>query len=297
MALFVDQFVRLFYWEHYLRRRRQRPAPALIRDLVTVALLIIGLSVGLSVEEGMSVTGLITASGATALVLGIALQRPSRTFQRIVGSPRRVLRARRLADRLHRPDAGAAIWKSDRHHLAHDLSRAGRRPEPHGPKSCDDGQSVLNHSRPVAPKRCGSISLSTIACPPTMWSTCCWARPSSAAEQGLARKPDPDVIISKIDAVATTYRVRFYFWPEQTSPSNAQSAVFSAALTYSRRMQSPARDAGGDGPPPDLAFPLGDERKRAALERAPLFAHALDSAQLDQLGNHARSSSCRAAPC
>jgi len=46
----------------------------LIQDILTIALMLLGLSVGLWWEEGFSFTGFITASGATAIILGIALQ-------------------------------------------------------------------------------------------------------------------------------------------------------------------------------------------------------------------------------
>ncbi len=42
--------------------------------LLTIALVALGVSVGLYFEAGVSFTGLLTASGATALILGIALQ-------------------------------------------------------------------------------------------------------------------------------------------------------------------------------------------------------------------------------
>jgi small-conductance mechanosensitive channel len=73
-AVLVDGLVRHFYWHRYWRRRRGRETPALIRDLTTIAILMFGLSFALWWVEGLSFTGLVTASGATAIILGIALQ-------------------------------------------------------------------------------------------------------------------------------------------------------------------------------------------------------------------------------
>src|SRR5471030_18846 len=73
-ALLLDGLIRHFYWHRYWRRRRGRETPALIKDLLTVALLLLGASLGLWWQEGLSFTGFITASGATAVILGIALQ-------------------------------------------------------------------------------------------------------------------------------------------------------------------------------------------------------------------------------
>ena len=73
-TLLIDGLIRHFYWLRYLQRRLNRETPALIQDLLTLALFLFGLSIGLWWQEGFSFTGFITASGATAIVLGIALQ-------------------------------------------------------------------------------------------------------------------------------------------------------------------------------------------------------------------------------
>src|SRR5258708_22781322 len=74
VTLFIDGLVRHYYWHRYLQRRRNRDTRALIKDILTIALMLLGLSIGLWWEEGFSFTGFITASGATAIILGIALQ-------------------------------------------------------------------------------------------------------------------------------------------------------------------------------------------------------------------------------
>jgi small-conductance mechanosensitive channel len=74
IAVVIDRLVRYFYWYGYLRRKRKRETPALIEDILTIALLALGTSIGLFFEAGVSFTGLLAASGATAIVLGIALQ-------------------------------------------------------------------------------------------------------------------------------------------------------------------------------------------------------------------------------
>src|SRR6478735_1956769 len=73
-AIVLDRMVRTFYWNRYLRHRHGRETPVVIEGLVTVALLLLGVSVGLYFEAGVSFAGLATASGATAVLLGIALQ-------------------------------------------------------------------------------------------------------------------------------------------------------------------------------------------------------------------------------
>ena len=48
----VDGLIRYFYWHRYWRRRRNRETPALIRDILTVAIVLLGLSLGLWWQEG-----------------------------------------------------------------------------------------------------------------------------------------------------------------------------------------------------------------------------------------------------
>src|SRR5262245_10468370 len=67
-SVFIDRLVRYFYWDGYLRRKRKRNTPALIEDIFTIAVIVVGSSIGLFFEEGVSFTGLLTASGATAIV-------------------------------------------------------------------------------------------------------------------------------------------------------------------------------------------------------------------------------------
>ncbi|HEY5085557.1 MAG TPA: hypothetical protein VII48_13590, partial [Rhizomicrobium sp.] len=42
VAVLADGFVRYFYWHRYWRQRRGRETPALIRDLLTIAIVLFG---------------------------------------------------------------------------------------------------------------------------------------------------------------------------------------------------------------------------------------------------------------
>src|ERR1700680_4958123 len=52
--VFLDRLIRRFYWEGYLRRRRKQDTPALIEDIVTAALVVTGISIGLVFDAEMS---------------------------------------------------------------------------------------------------------------------------------------------------------------------------------------------------------------------------------------------------
>src|SRR5580765_1495905 len=73
-ALALDRLIRALYWDGYLRRKLGRETPAVIESLLTIALILLGASIGLYFDAGVSFTGLITSSGSTAIILCIALQ-------------------------------------------------------------------------------------------------------------------------------------------------------------------------------------------------------------------------------
>jgi CRP-like cAMP-binding protein len=101
---------------------------------------------------------------------------------------------------------------------------------------------------------------------------------------GLARQPDPYVILQKVTSDSAVYEIRFYFWPDQINPSRAQSSVLIPAIEILQKNEIPMSVTQIElTQKPDLAFILGEEEKQGALSRAPLFAHALDSEQLEQL--------------
>jgi len=43
VTLFIDGLIRHYYWHRYLQRRRNRETPALIQDILTIALMLLGL--------------------------------------------------------------------------------------------------------------------------------------------------------------------------------------------------------------------------------------------------------------
>ena len=287
LALFVDQVIRIFYWDLYLHRRRQRPTPALIRDLLTIAIIILGLSIGLSVEEGFTFTGLITASGATAVVLGIALQ--AAIQDAFSGLSIQVDHSYALGDWLtvfseqtHEPQYGRVTgitWRTTFLELQ-DGTRLMI------PNHIMTANLVLNHSKPYEPKRLSvEVMLDNrVESDRVIDLLSGETFKTVRTAPGLSRQPDPYVILQKVTSDAAVYEIRFYFWPDQINPSRAQSSVLIAALDILQKNDIPMSVSQVElTQKPDLAFILGEEEKQGALSRAPLFAHALDTEHLMQL--------------
>jgi len=285
LALFVDQFIRIFYWDRYLHRQRQRPTPALIRDLLTIAIVAIGLSIGLSVEEGFTFTGLITASGATAVVLGIALQ--GAIQDAFSGLSIQIDHSYTLGDWLtvysdREPQYGKVTgitWRT----TFLELQDGTRLMIPNHTMTAN---LVLNHTKPFEPKRLSvEITLDNRVDSDRVIDLLSGETFKTVrAAPGLSRTPDPYVILQKVTSDSAVYEIRFYFWPDQINPSRAQSSVLIAALDILQKNDIPMSVTQVElTQKPDLAFILGEEEKQGALSRAPLFAHALDAEQLEQL--------------
>src|SRR6201999_1948776 len=47
-------------------------------------------------------------------------------------------------------------------------------------------------------------------------------------QSGLARTPDPEVVLKRLTADAVVYEVRFWYFPDQLSPSVAAGMVLKA---------------------------------------------------------------------
>ncbi len=289
LAVFIDQFIRIFYWDLYLHRRRQRPTPALIRDLLTIAIVVLGLSIGLSIEEGFTFTGLITASGATAVVLGIALQAVIQDA--FSGLSIQIDHSYTLGDWLtvfseqtHEPQYGRVTgitWRTTFLELQ-DGTRLMI------PNHIMTANLVLNHTKPFEPKRLSvEVTLDNrIDSDRIIDLLSGEAFKTVRTAPALARKPDPYVILQKVTSDSAVYEIRFYFWPDQINPSRAQSSMLIAALDILQKNNIPTSVTMVElAQKPDLAFILGEEEKQSALSRAPLFARALDDEHLKQLSH------------
>ena len=293
LALFVDQLVRIFYWELYLHRTRNRPTPALLRDLLTIAILLVGASIGLAVEEKFDFAWLITASGATAVALGIALQAAIQDlFSGIaihtdssyaIGDWLTV-----YTDQMPEPQYGHVTgisWRST--FLALEDGRTLM-----VPNHVMTANPVLNHSRPAKPKRLFvTIAIDNRISSDRVMDLMLGETFKMARTHGLARHPNPEVTLQKIDADAAIYEVRFYFWPHLMSPSRAQSIVLQAVQQVVQKNGIPLAVSQVElTKPPDVDYILGEEEKRSALGGAPLFANALNADQLDQLSRSCMAS-------
>lgn len=288
-TLVVDRVIRAVFWNGYLRRRRGRETPALVEDIVTVALVLLGISIGLYVEEGLSVTGLVTASGATAVILGIALQVViqdvfSGLSINLDGSYVLGDWLTMYTDQMPEPLYGQVTgitWRTTFLTL-----EDGRRLMV--PNHMMTSQPVLNHSQPAGPKRYFiEVSVDNRIPFKRVHDAFLGEAFKVVTEKGYARHPEPSVVFDRLREDGCYYHVRFYAYPNQISISECKSRMLNALLEVilQNDFASPVQQLEIQ-PPPNLDFTVGEKQTRAALSRAPLFASALNEDQIADLAAH-----------
>ena len=284
VAVVVDRLVRYFYWDGYLRRKRKRETPALIEDILTIALLVLGASIGLFFEAGVSFTGLLAASGATAIVLGIALQAVINDV--FSGLSLNFDGSYAIGDWLtiyseHFPEpvygqVQGITWRTTFLHLSD-----GRRVMV--PNHLMTSNPVMNHSRPKGPKRIFvEIPVANYFPLERATSILLGEAHRVVRERPLARI-EPDILINKFDSNAIFFHIRFYSDPDEVNPEVAQSIMAMALQRAMLRHGVPTPvDQVELVPAPDN-FDAKSAGARETVGHVAIFKDVLDVQQLDAL--------------
>src|SRR6185312_1074053 len=150
---------------------------------------------------------------------------------------------------------------------------------------------VTNHTRPGGAKRLSVMVEVEIRVPANRVIDMLLGEAFKAVRQpGLARNPDPEVIINHLSADAVFYEVRFWYFPDRISPTNAASAVQKALhdVIWLNELPLPVTQIEMTQPP-NLAFTLGEQEMRDALKEAELFENVLNAEQFELLAQHSKT--------
>ena len=284
-AIVLDRLIRAFYWDGYLRRKLGRETPAVIESLLTIALVLLGVSIALYFEAGVSFTGLITASGATAIILGIALQAAindvfSGLSVNLDGSFEIGDWLTVYSDQFPEPVYGrvqGVTWRITILRLSD-----GRRLIV--PNHVLTANPVMNHSRPRGAKRlfvevpvAGSFPAERVV-----------AILLAEAFRTVQSKPlssarEPEVLVDRFDSDAVYFHVRFYANLEDADPQNAKSVMASALLRALQRYKVPSPVTQVELVAPQGAAADAAAESRNALGHVSIFENILRPEQLDAL--------------
>ncbi len=286
VAVLVDALIRHFYWRGYLKRRRGQDTPALIQDIVTILLVTAALSIGLSFVSGLSITGIATASGATAIVLGLALQTVIQDLfsglainfdgSYAIGDWLTV-----YTDQMPEPLYGCVTsitWRST--YLRLDDGRRLMIPN-----RMVTSNPVMNHSRPRDTKRLSVVVMVDNRIPSDRVIDMLLGEAfKTSRHPGLARHPEPDVLVKDLDSDRVCYEVRFHHDPDKIHPDNARSTMLTALIEVIQQNKIPTPVSQIElTQPPDLEFELGEEEERSLIAHAPLFRDILEKEHVDIL--------------
>ena len=284
-AILLDQLIRAFYWDGYLHRRLRRETPTVIKGLMTIALIALGASVGLFFEEGVSFAGVLTASGAAAFVLGIALQAPINDV--FSGVSVNLDDSFAIGDWLtiyseHFPEpiygrVQGITWRTTFLRLCD-----GRRLLI--PNHALTTNPVLNHSRPHGPKRLSvEIPVAFHYSADRAASILLGEAFRTVRVKPLVAHLEPDILVERITPDSVIFHVRFYADLAEADPDEARSIMTQALYRAMLRHEMP-------NPVTQVELVKGFETSRdpksearEALHNVSLFENILNAAQLDTL--------------
>ena len=283
-AFVVDGLVRIFYWDGYLRRKRGRHTPAVIEGMFTIALVVLAVSLGLFFEAGVSFAGVLTASGATAFVLGIALQAVindvfsglSVNFEGLfaIGDWLTI-----YSEHFPEPIYGRVQgiqWRTTFLRL-----NDGRRLMV--PNHMLTSNPVMNHSRPLGAKRLFVEIPVANFFPAERASAILLAEAHRTVRvKPLSTYRDPDVLIDHFNVDAVVFHVRFYAELDESDPQTIKSIMAQALHRALLRHKVPSPISQMRLFPSHERVPE-EEEARSALRHVPIFAKVLSGDQLDAL--------------
>jgi small-conductance mechanosensitive channel/CRP-like cAMP-binding protein len=287
MFLVLDRLVRRFYWEGYLRKRRNRETPKLIQDIVSIVLFAFGLGFALWWQEGLTLTGIAATSLAIAAGIGVALEPDiqdvfaglAMNFEGSYSIGDWVsVNAPEIKDPIYGCISGTS-WRS-----TYITLETGNRASI--PNHMFTSNVVVNHSHPVGPKRLSVDIGIDVRIPSDRVIDMLLGEAFKAVRNGgLSRTPDPEVIIKNITSAEATYEVQFWAIPGHIAPSSAKSIVYRALqdVLLQNELPLPVQQVELTQPP-NLDYALGAQEIHDALANASLFRNALNQAQRDELG-------------
>lgn len=289
VAYLIDRIIRILYWNLYLRKTRKRNIPSLIEDIFTAAVITLGACVGLYYEVGISATGLFTASGATAIVIGIALQTViqdlfsglSVNLDRSCAIGDRVTVYMTEMDKVFYGAVTGIGWRCTYLRL------------PDGtlvtvPNRILTSNWMVNHSRPPGPKRhTVDVAIDPRIPVTRTLSALLEAAFKAVRDPGLSDKPEPVVEIKEITPLATAYEISFYADPNETEPETARAIMYSQVQRALNRLRLPLPLAPKEiAPTPELPVDESKEQICEILRRTPYFENVLEEHQLEELARN-----------
>lgn len=293
-ALVLDVLIRRFYWHGYLQSRRNRETPTLIQDIVTIALVLFGLAIGLWWQAGLELTGIAAASGAVAFVLGIALQPVIQDL--FSGLSINLEGSYTLGDwiTVYTEDFGEGTsvygrvsgisWRATFLTLENETRMML-------PNSTMTTKPVVNHSKPMTPKQMSvEVELDNRLPMDRAMDMLMGEALKATRHPGIARNPAPYIVVTKMDKDSLSYEVRFFVNPHQIMPGPAKSLMLGALHDVIQQNELPLPVSQIElVQAPNLEYLLGEEEIFDALCMVDIFKDALSKDEVRVIAKNSRA--------
>jgi CRP-like cAMP-binding protein len=147
---------------------------------------------------------------------------------------------------------------------------------------------VMNHSRPREPKRLSAeIAIDNRVPADRVIDMLLGEAFRASRLPGLARFPEPSVILARLSGDAAIYEVRFFSHPDQIEPDSARAIMLRAMLDIVQLHDLPMPVTQIEmGEKTNLVSVLGEKEIAGAIARADLFSNILDGAHIRTLMEH-----------
>jgi CRP-like cAMP-binding protein len=291
IALVIDRLIRRFYWEGHLKKRRNRETPKLVQDVVTVFLVAIALTFALWLQEGLSLAGIAAGSIAIAAGIGVALQPDIQDI--VSGIAVNMEGSYSIGDWVtiftdQAPDPIYGCVSGSSWHSTFLTLEDGTRASV--PNHLFTANVVLNHSHPIGAKRINvEIAVDNRLPAGRVIDLFLGEAFKAVRHVGMARTPEPEVLLSKFTDDAAIYEVRFWFYPNQMSPQTAKSLVLRALQDVLLQNELPTPVTQVElTQPPDVADRFGQDEIHEVISEASLFRKALSAEERNVLASHCR---------
>ncbi len=291
LAFLVDRLIRHFYWEGHLKKRRNRETPKLIQDIVTVFFVALAGAFALWLQEGISLAGIAAGSIAIAAGIGVALQPDIQDI--VSGIAVNMENSYAIgdwvtvfSDQMPAPVYGCISGSS--WHSTYVTLEDGTRASV--PNHLFTANVVVNHSRPVGAKRLEvAVGIDSRLPSDRVIDMLLGEAYKVVRLPGLARNPDPEVLVAALTSDAVNYAVRFWFFPNQCSPATAKSLMLRALqdVVLQNELPMPVTQIEMTQPP-DIRDLLEPREIQEALLNTSLFRNALSEEERQTLGAHCK---------
>jgi branched-chain amino acid transport system substrate-binding protein len=291
-AIILDRLGRRFYWQGHVKKRRGRDTPRLVQDLVTVFIVAIALAIGLWWQEDLTLTGIAATSIGVAAAIGVALQADIQDV--FSGLAMNYEDTCAIGDwvTIHSQDLKEPVfgrvsglsWRSTFVTLE-DGCRVSI------PNHLFTSNPVVNHSRPRGAKQLTVEIRLDVRVPSDRVMDMLLGEAFKAVRQpGLARRPEPDVLLTSLTDDAGVYSVRFWYYPDQITATPAKSIVLEALqdVLLQNELPTPVQQVEMTQPP-NIEFTLGLQEIHDGLSHAILFRNALNQELREALASRCKA--------